>query len=182
MEQVTTNEFKEILLDEESRAHAVQLEVLDTVFIADFIYDRGDGYRPFSPLLISIGGTVVDLPLTLDRGTHLVELVGEEFVGVSFRINGLQLHNIRNIKLLGDGELSSGTIEDAANELLTGVIDGVNQTFATSAPFVPGTTKLYVNTARMVLGVDYTESGDQAVVINDVPVVGDLLRIDYLKG
>jgi hypothetical protein len=178
---VITNESAELVLDEVLRATAIQLDVVDTVYLADLLQDSGDGYRPFNPLIVGIGGAIVELPVTLEKGVHLITLFGDEFNAKALMLTGLQMFNIRDIAFVGPGGATGSPISEGANEELIGSIDGVNQAFTTNHPFVPGTTKLHMNTARMVLGVDYTEVGNQGLSLNPAPQVGDIIRIDYAR-
>lgn len=67
------------------------------------------------------------------------------------------------------------------NETPTGNIDGINTVFSTAAPFVPGTTRVYLNGLRLTLGVSksYRETGPDQITLNVAPQTGDEIIIDY---
>ena len=50
-------------------------------------------------------------------------------------------------------------------ESAVGVVDGVNDTFATSAKFIGGTLRVEQNGVKLLAGEDFTEAGDQAFVL-----------------
>lgn len=70
-----------------------------------------------------------------------------------------------------------GTGAPIVGESLTGTKDGVNTVFTTAAPFNAGTTAVYLNGLREY---HYTESGANQITMEDAPLAGDSLRIDYI--
>jgi hypothetical protein len=179
---IVTNESALVDLDGEVRADTIQLEVVDTVYLAGMAQDSGNGIRPLSPLILSVGGSGIELPLTLQRGFHVISLVGEEFDGRSLLLTGLQMFNIREIVLGIGGVASPASGAEAVNESVVGPVNGANASFLTSSRFVPGTTRLFVNTVRQVLNVDYIELGEQTLQLNPAPAIGDTIRIDYTRS
>lgn len=65
-------------------------------------------------------------------------------------------------------------------ESVTGVRDGVNLTFTTAHPYLPGSTALFLNGLREDVGDCYTESPPNTIVFDDAPVSLDSIRIDYI--
>lgn len=64
---------------------------------------------------------------------------------------------------------------------LTGVIDGVNDTFTTSQNFQTGSTKIFLNGIRQFLGDDYTESASNTIVFVVPPIADDKIIADFNK-
>jgi|SRR6185437_3633923 len=66
-------------------------------------------------------------------------------------------------------------------EIPSGVIDGTNTVFITANPFKTSTLAIFLNGVKLMNNVDYTLNIPQQFTLNSPPVVGDSLRIDYLK-
>lgn len=66
------------------------------------------------------------------------------------------------------------------NETPGGALNGVNLTFTTLYPFVPGTTAVYLNGLREFPGDGYTEAAPNSIVFDDAPLSTDKLRVDYI--
>ena len=75
--------------------------------------------------------------------------------------------------------------QDPVEEILTGVIDGVNKIFTTANNFKAGSTKVFKNGLKQVLGVHYTETDTNEITFVDAPdAIGfeDILIINYKRG
>jgi hypothetical protein len=65
-------------------------------------------------------------------------------------------------------------------ETPAGVINGANTIFTTAHPYQTGTTVLYRNGLRQILGLHYTESATSTITVDDPPLIGDQIILDYL--
>lgn len=66
-------------------------------------------------------------------------------------------------------------------ETPSGQINGINTLFTTSYPFRSNTLSVFLNGAKLILGVDYTLNIPQQFTLVTAPISGDLLRCDYIK-
>ena len=82
-----------------------------------------------------------------------------------------------------DGTTGSGGgfLPQVFNEIPLGHIDGINSVYTTRFDFSAGSTRLYLNSARQTLGLDYTESGAKQITFLNVPQPEDEIVIDYNK-
>lgn len=64
---------------------------------------------------------------------------------------------------------------------LTGTINSINKEFFTSEKYVPGTIKVWVSGVLLFKGVDFTESGNNKIIISSPPLPGEYITADYLK-
>jgi hypothetical protein len=62
-------------------------------------------------------------------------------------------------------------------ETLTGAINGTNTVYITTGDYRADSTALYLNGLREF---HYTESGPSQITLEDPPLAGDSLRIDYV--
>lgn len=65
-------------------------------------------------------------------------------------------------------------------EIPAGSIDGSNTTFTTSQNFQSNTTAVYVNGLREIRTLHYTESAPVTIDLDDAPMVGDEVTVDYI--
>lgn len=79
-----------------------------------------------------------------------------------------------------DLELGIGGIVNAYNKTPSGIINGLNKVFTTIEDFVLNTTRLYLNGLKNRLNIDYMESGENTIVMDEAPRTGDSLRISYV--
>lgn len=75
----------------------------------------------------------------------------------------------------GQGPPGDGTA--VLGETLTGAIDGVNTVYTTTGAYRTGSTAVYLNGLREY---HYAESGASEVTLEDPPIAGDSVRIDYV--
>lgn len=68
------------------------------------------------------------------------------------------------------------------NETPTGTINGINVTFDTEYSYTSGSTQLYKNGIRMEKDINYVENGGTEIELTAAPIVGDNLKIDYVKA
>jgi hypothetical protein len=78
--------------------------------------------------------------------------------------------------------LPSVSSDLVVGEVPAGTLNGSNDTFTVSTPFVASTTSVFRNGLREQLGVGYNESGGNAVVFTTPPLISDLLAVDYLAN
>jgi len=66
-------------------------------------------------------------------------------------------------------------------EQLIGVIDGVNTLFQTSASYLPGTTRVFLNGVMDNPSDDsgHIELGGQSIQLKQAPVTGDNVAVRY---
>lgn len=76
----------------------------------------------------------------------------------------------------------SGSIGDdlVSGEVPTGAIDGVNKTFTTTFPF-SSLVGVYLNGIRQSAGY-FTIINTTTFQLDDPPIVGDDLEVDYIKA
>lgn len=65
-------------------------------------------------------------------------------------------------------------------EIPTGVLNGANEVFHTSAVYVAGSTRLHLNGIANFAGINYTETGGDTLTLSFAPLPGDLLIVEYL--
>lgn len=173
----TYNEYRQTF-DQTVSGRYLKITVEENgLMLVDILFDDGTGLRPLNPMTIAIGGNPSELPQTLTPGRYVIELIslasevrGITLIGLGMnRITGCTLSD--DPSLLGSGEVF--------NESPVGPVNGSNQVFSTERNFVTGSTRVYLNTTRMVLGVDYSESGNDTITFTQAPIAGDTIRIDY---
>lgn len=76
-------------------------------------------------------------------------------------------------------ETLSGGATQVFNEVPTGSINSSNTVFTTASPFATGTTRVFLNGIRQILGTDYTETDTDEITFTSAPFTGDTLIIDY---
>ncbi|MFH0760709.1 MAG: hypothetical protein V2A67_04335 [Bacteroidota bacterium] len=62
---------------------------------------------------------------------------------------------------------------------LSGLLNGENTIFSSSEPYVPGTTRVFLNGIRQFRGEDYQELGEGYIEFSEPPFTGDLIIMDY---
>jgi hypothetical protein len=63
---------------------------------------------------------------------------------------------------------------------LTANVDGIATVFTTTAPYVAGKLRVYVDGLKLQRGVDFTESGSQTFTLLGTPLsVGQRLLVEY---
>jgi hypothetical protein len=72
-----------------------------------------------------------------------------------------------------------GEGEPIFGETPAGTINGTNVVFTAAAEFRPNSTAVYVNGLREH---HYSESSSTTITLEDAPVTGDDIRIDYILG
>lgn len=65
------------------------------------------------------------------------------------------------------------------NETPTGLVNSSNTIYTTASNFASGTTRVFLNGVRQVLGTDYTETDTDEITFATAPVTADSLIIDY---
>ena len=65
------------------------------------------------------------------------------------------------------------------NEVPAGAINGSNATFTTALQFVPNKVSLYINGLMQKLVDNYQTTGNNTILINDSPQVGDIIIVFY---
>ena len=74
-------------------------------------------------------------------------------------------------------------IRHVENEDLSSAIDGVNVNFITAFRFDIDSVQLYLNGMRLQPGStqDYTTSNNELITLNEAPLPGDVLMVDYMR-
>lgn len=67
------------------------------------------------------------------------------------------------------------------DEIPSGSIDGVNTLFTTTYPFKNNTLSIYLNGVKLMNGVDFTLNIPQQFTLVTPPLIGNFLRVSYLK-
>lgn len=67
-------------------------------------------------------------------------------------------------------------------EDLSGITNGINTVFRTSAPYKPGTVRIFRNgmMGRSPLADGWVELGGDRLQLKEPPVLGDILQVYYL--
>jgi hypothetical protein len=73
---------------------------------------------------------------------------------------------------------ASGDGAQVVGEIPLGEISGANTIFTTASPYVSGSVALYRNGLRQI-GF-YTESAPSTITVDDAPLIGDQISVDYL--
>ena len=142
-----------------------------------------------------VGGVevaVVDPP-TGDEGKEEKIVGSEKKDGVNFSNFREEKEPHKGIYLVGYDSNSKEEIrmpvavllpekEVFATTGLSGVMDGVNQTFNVKAGYVSGTTRLYLNGMRLFADIDYIEVGNNVTIhlLQYTPVAGDSLMVEFV--
>lgn len=95
------------------------------------------------------------------------------------QVVGVGLDTARLLLRSGFGVEQSGVVD---GEVPSGLINGLNVVFGTVQPFLPGSTRFYMNGVRQRLGAayDYTEGvGPTVLTMTLAPKSGDTLLVDY---
>jgi len=74
-----------------------------------------------------------------------------------------------------------GTNSPVIGEAPTGLQNGTNTVFSTAHAFISGSTAVYRNGLREVLGSGYTEGSSQITFVQP-PLSSDVIEIDYLAS
>ena len=63
----------------------------------------------------------------------------------------------------------------------TGIIDGMNRDFQTSAPYVPGSTVVFLNGIALRKDWDngWAEFGGSTIRMNEAPIDGDVVQVYF---
>jgi hypothetical protein len=75
------------------------IDTVDGMLLSFVALDAGDGYRPFSPLIMKIDGVERSLPFEMAAGTHSLQLLGEPFSGTGLLLVGYGLHAVRSVTI-----------------------------------------------------------------------------------
>lgn len=67
------------------------------------------------------------------------------------------------------------------DEIPSGICNGSNMLFTTSYPFKGNTLSVFLNGARLAIGLDFTLSIPQQFTLLAAPASGDFLRVSYLR-
>jgi len=90
--------------------------------------------------------------------------------------------NAESITIQVNSLLNDGGDSWVIGETPTGAINGSNATFTTLQNFVPLGIDVVLNSTIQTYGVDYITSGTNTIILNQSPVVGDIIRINYKLG
>ena len=91
------------------------------------------------------------------------------------------LHDVVDSIIGLEGEVETGLdLSTSATDYgLTGETDRVNQFFATSKQYSPGSIQVYLNGVRQFLGQDYLEKTNGRIYFIIPPFTGDKIIADY---
>ena len=99
-----TNVYYEVYLSREYEAKYLRILTisgLDNAQLDDVLYDPGDGWCPFNPLVLSISGLAETLPMSLVSGRDYVfQFRGQPFKGIGLRLTGYNMWTVESIDLL----------------------------------------------------------------------------------
>jgi hypothetical protein len=79
------------------------------------------------------------------------------------------------------GDQMSNFHRRVIDEVPVGVIDGVNATFTTAENFTPATVEVTLNGLAQRLGAtfDFLTTGNNTIIFNTSPEIGDTILVDY---
>ena len=88
------------------------------------------------------------------------------------------------LDILVGGNFGTQTLSLVDNETPVGLINGANAFFESEFPYFPESLKVYVNGIRISEGVteDYIITGNTTFTLNESPVIGDIILIDYSRS
>lgn len=113
--------------------------------------------------------------------TWLNKIDGFDLSNPQKNVNASDMNQIKssiNANAALHDSLAESVIE---NEVPSGTINGINNTFSILNSAIAGSTKLYQNGIRLRSGgIDYTHSGTTLTFVTP-PETGDILLIDYRK-
>lgn len=92
-----------------------------------------------------------------------------------FRSETVVLEGVQPIPVAGAG------ITMVFDEVPFGAVDGLNVNFSTVHPFQTGGLLVYINGLRQCDPQDYVETSTQAFQLTQAPLIGDSVRVDYLR-
>jgi hypothetical protein len=67
------------------------------------------------------------------------------------------------------------------NEVPQGVINGLNATFTTAFPFIPGTLEVFINGIKQSIVSDYQTIGTNIILLVFSPLIGESIIVNYKK-
>lgn len=88
------------------------------------------------------------------------------------------LTNTKHVYIVAPAYLVNSGLREVVEETPSGTMNGVNTTFTLANTPSTGKQKLYQNSTRLFVGLDYTISG-AAITMTVAPLVTDYLRCDY---
>lgn len=88
----------------------------------------------------------------------------------------------QNVKIEFNGALATGNGTFIIGETPNGSINGQNATFTSQNNFAIDSLSVFVNGINIINGVDYYTTGQNTIILNVSPVVGDYIRINYKIG
>lgn len=88
----------------------------------------------------------------------------------------------QNVVIEFNGALTIGAGSFIIGETPSGAINGSNATFTTAQSFEPASIAVFLNGVNTINGVDYITTGQNTVILNVSPVIGDYLRVNYKIG
>lgn len=131
--------------------------------------------------------TVFNLSSVPVPGTEEIFVgVGRVFPGSDYSIAGQVITFVTGAQPVSGGSVHASYFSVASagnrvnNEVLTGVIDGINTVFNLSSVPVPGTEEIFVGVGRAFPGSDYNATGTTIQFVNGAqPVTGSSVRGSY---
>lgn len=88
----------------------------------------------------------------------------------------------QNVVIEFNGALTTASGSFIIGENPSGAINGSNATFVTAQNFDPASIAVFLNGVNIINGVDYITTGQNTVILNVSPVIGDNLRMNYKIG
>lgn len=88
----------------------------------------------------------------------------------------------QNVVIEFNGALTTGAGSFVIGETPAGTINGSNATFVTAQSFEPASVSVFLNGVNIINGVDYITTGQNTILLNVSPVIGDYLRVNYKLG
>ena len=88
----------------------------------------------------------------------------------------------QNVVIEFNGSLATSAGSFVIGETPAGTINGSNATFTTAQGFEPASVSVFLNGVNIINGVDYITTGQNTILLNVSPVIGDYLRVNYKIG
>jgi len=170
----------EVGFDREVLFDTFTVNLGNPVLLSNLLFDLGEGYRPFCPLVVTVDGLQVALPKYLSGGDHTIKLIGQTFAGIGLLLVGNDLAFVNDVTIgMSQSDGGSSFFASFVNVVPVGDINGVNVLFSFTMPFIAGSVMVYLNGLRQARDEDFVEVGRTQIQFMQAPMSGDIIVCDY---
>lgn len=143
------------------------------IYDTDIISEQDTGVSRIATIIEMIAGINNEYIVTPLRNAEDLEINAVKYYG-----NKEDIYSDYDITI--DSVFASNHYEFVENETPSGLVNGTNATFTTTYEFEAGSTEVFLNGVKQILGVNYIEEVRQIVFIAGYePYTNDYLRINY---